>query len=256
MQIRGLSCAHSKYTTKLFYLIETHIRAGIVLQCYNDKVFIDKLDSTHHAEKGDVLYLLQYAMQQEAGGKTVYVSSKPSEYLFNDSERPMKTDGALIQWWLRAFDHLKATGSFYIPLAPKPPFDTALSFEPFEQYNFKGDGIDDPSKPWDAMTEHLGCFKVTLPPIVQDKKEKSNEEARIEEPPVHKASCTLPLVDSDTFQQIVHESRQQHKTGKDTPMTQVHIVSDMDAFRTTMKKAPAKRVQRLDGLVKRRKVNN
>lgn len=252
MHMVGVSAINDLFITKLFYLVsKTHIHAGMVVQCYHDKVFVDKVDSTHHATKGDVVYLVNTVLKHEAIGKTIYISSKPSQYLFTNTSRPMKTDGQLIQWWLRCLAVIGTTGQYYIPLETEPQWRTTLQFEPFDRYDFKADGIDDPSQSWDTMTAYIGCFKVRLQmPLSQ----QSNDGSRdIVEDNASPLTWTIVSTTVSRLQAIIREARITH-TPANLPV--IHSTSDIDTFKTSL--CPKKECKsiRLDALVKRRKVKH
>eukprot|EP00834_Sanchytrium_tribonematis_P005216 NODE_301_length_10368_cov_0.471614.p6 type:complete len:243 gc:universal NODE_301_length_10368_cov_0.471614:8678-9406(+) len=165
MKLMAFEKSGKIFNSKLYYLLDNdQICVGVLIHVYKDKIFIDKVDSTKFAKKYFTSFLLVTILKSEMQDRRLYLSSKPSEYLFHDPARVILNPQGLINWWINFFSKLNATGSFYVPNEIKTSYKlpSGIDFHAFPRYDFKSDGIDDPSKNWDEMTEYVGCFSLRI----------------------------------------------------------------------------------------------
>eukprot|EP00835_Amoeboradix_gromovi_P004327 NODE_330_length_10876_cov_0.359840.p5 type:complete len:247 gc:universal NODE_330_length_10876_cov_0.359840:975-1715(+) len=244
MKVIGSQVTRLNYITKLFYLIEdSNICCGVLLHVYNDKIFIDKVDTSSYSKKYFVSFLLTLALESEASNsKTVYLTSKPSEYLFCDSNRIPMEDQSLIRWWLNFFSNLNVQGDFYIPNEQPTHFmlPPNVNFTVFDRYDFKADGIDDPSKPWDEMTEYIGCFCLKISDLGSSTilcKSLSYSQLNITINEIRKSNFQFPIKN-------ISKNFQQNPTGR---------FEEFKASRASKAVQPKRKAVNINNLIKKKK---
>ena len=242
MKVLGLELPSEKYSTKIFYLIENElIRCGVSVHCYDDKLFLDKIDTTHMTMRYYVSFLVATVLNSELKDRTLYMACKPDEYLFHDTKRKMLDDLSLLKWWLNFWKNWDVQGHFYVPNENGTLFNLPenIVFGQYEQYNFKSDGIDDPIKPWDQMVEYIGSFCLKF----------KNIEAK-------SIDCTV--VDKFLFALIINEIRENLVPIGKLKCIKNQWLKDLHGFPEFVKTRsnfviPEKRALDISSLVKRKK---